>query len=43
MVAVALGATLGGQGEGHLFAAWLPDDDLLLVDGVRLDQLLFKT
>merc|ERR1712126_686311 len=34
MVAVVLGATLGGQRERHLLAAGLADDDLLLVNGV---------
>merc|ERR1719237_542934 len=31
---VLLPAGLGVEGEGDLLAAWLPDDDLLLVDGV---------
>ena len=37
---VLLPASLGVEGEGDLLAAWLSDDDLLLVNGVGgIDEL----
>ena len=34
VVGLVLGAVLGGEGEGELLAAWLSQDDLLLVNSV---------
>ena len=40
MISVALGATLSWQREGDLLAAGLPNNDLLLVNGVGgIDKL----